>query len=62
VLNSICHSLADASCELRYMSAISAKPDLINHFLGLYFKHNGLQWSTTIAMSGLACYQITLTI
>lgn len=50
MLNSIRHSPTDASCEIRYVSAISAKAALIHHFLGLYYEHDDLYWSTAVVM------------
>jgi len=54
VLDSIRHSPTDASCEIRYVSAISAKADLFHHFLGLFYGHDDLYWSTAVVMFRLA--------
>lgn len=54
MLNSIHHSPTDASCEIRYVSAIRAKAALIHHFPGLYYEHDDLYWSAAVVMFRLA--------
>lgn len=60
MLNSIRHSPTDASCEIRYVSAISAKAALIHHFPGLYYEHDDLYWSTAVVMFRLAYSTLTM--
>lgn len=60
MLNLIRHSPTDASCEIRYVSTISAKADLIHHFLGLFYEHDDLYWCTAVVMFRLAYYTRTM--